>query len=637
MGGQAGQRSETVRRTNLSALVQVLHAEGPRSRSELVERTGLTRSAIRRLVGELVAAGLAVEEPAAPLGIPGRPSPLVRLDPRRVVVLALEIAVDSLAMAVVGLGGEVLDLARVERPRGHFAPDEIVADLVELADGSAEHWRTDTLVGVGVAVVGVVRRDDGVVSTAPNLGWHDVPLGELLGRALGTTVPVSVANEADVGALAEHRRGAATGTDDVIFLSGEVGVGGGIIADGRPLTGVAGYGGEVGHLPVNPLAGATCRCGSTGCWETEVGEGALLVRAGRPADGGREAVEAIVVDATAGDPAARRAIDEVGRWLGIGLAGLVNTLNPARVVLGGCFARLHPLFGATVEAELDRRALAAPRRLLEIVPALLGVDAPLLGAAELALEPVLVDPAASFDRRPIHYEQGGTATMSKLTRTNTGPPHVKGEPGMKLRRSAALVMGAALVLVACGGDDDDDGGAAATTAAGGSAPATGGSAPATGGGGGDCVVGVSWNNYQEERWAKWDEPALKAAIEAGGGSYISNDAKSSAETQASNVENLIAQGANVLVILAQDGTAIKPSVSSAISQGVPVISYDRLIEDPAALYISFDNVESRRAAGRGRPRRRVRGQLRDHQGQQRRCQRGLPAPGLHQRRHPGGR
>ena len=102
---------------------------------------------------------------------------------------------------------------------------------------------------------------------------------------------------------------------------------------------------------------------------------------------------------------------------------------------------------------------------------------------------------------------------------------------------------------------------------------------------------MSWNNYQEERWAKWDEPALIAAIEAGGGSYISNDAKSSAETQASNVENLISQGANVLVILAQDGTAIKPSVESAISQGIPVISYDRLIEDPEALYMSFDNVK----------------------------------------------
>jgi D-xylose transport system substrate-binding protein len=117
---------------------------------------------------------------------------------------------------------------------------------------------------------------------------------------------------------------------------------------------------------------------------------------------------------------------------------------------------------------------------------------------------------------------------------------------------------------------------------------------ACGGGGGTsasgCTIGVSWNNYQEERWAKWDEPAIKKAITDAGGKYISNDAKSSAETQASNVDNLISQGAKVVIVLAQDGTAIKPAVAKAISANVPVIAYDRLIEDPKALYITFDNV-----------------------------------------------
>jgi D-xylose transport system substrate-binding protein len=160
---------------------------------------------------------------------------------------------------------------------------------------------------------------------------------------------------------------------------------------------------------------------------------------------------------------------------------------------------------------------------------------------------------------------------------------------MRVRRYAVVTAASlGLIVAACGSDnksssDTTAAGGAATTAA-----ASGGSAAA---GGGGCVVGVSWNNYQEERWAKFDEPAIKAAVEAGGGKYISNDAKSSAETQASNVENLISQGANVLIILAQDGTAIKPSVASAIQNGVPVIAYDRLIEDPGALYITFDNVE----------------------------------------------
>ena len=148
---------------------------------------------------------------------------------------------------------------------------------------------------------------------------------------------------------------------------------------------------------------------------------------------------------------------------------------------------------------------------------------------------------------------------------------------MRARRIAALVVTGAAVLAACGSDSDGTSSSTAGTTAGSGAAADG------------CTVGVSWNNYQEERWAKWDEPALKAAIEAGGGTYISNDAKSSAETQASNLENLITQGAKVLVVLAQDGTAIKPAVTAAIDGGVPVIAYDRLIEEPKALYITFDN------------------------------------------------
>jgi predicted NBD/HSP70 family sugar kinase len=394
MGGdENGQRSETVRRSNLSAIVRELHARGPLSRSELVARTGLTRSAIRGLIGELVVAGLVSEERAAPLGTPGRPSPVVRLNPDGAVVLALEIAVDSLAVAVVGLGGDVFELIRADRPRGHSSVDEIVADLVELTTTVRARRPThDPLIGIGVAVVGVVRRTDGFVSMAPNLGWSDVPLGERLARALAASVPISVANEADLGALAEFRRGAAIGADDVLFISGEVGVGGGLIVDGKPLTGVAGYGGEVGHMPVNP-DGAACRCGSVGCWETEVGEDALLTRAGHPRQGGRGEVDTVLREAAEGSPAALSALDHVGRWLGLGLAGLVNVFNPRLIVLGGLFSRIHPFVARTLGDELDRRALPASRALVRVVPATLGVDAPLLGAAELAFEPLLADPA----------------------------------------------------------------------------------------------------------------------------------------------------------------------------------------------------------------------------------------------------
>ena len=408
-----GQRSETVRRANLSAIVRELHAHGPLSRSELAARTGLTRSAIRGLIGEFVAAALVSEERAEPIGTPGRPSSLVRLNPRGATVLALEIAVDSLAVALVGLGGDVLELVRVDRPRGHTSVDEIVADLAELVTtirgrrppaGPSGDPSVDPVIGVGVAIVGIVRRTDGFVTMAPNLGWTDVPLGSRLASALETEAAISIANEADLGALAELTRGAAIGSDDVVFVSGEVGVGGGIIVGGRPLTGVAGYGGEVGHIPVNPN-GMACRCGSSGCWETEIGEGALLRLAGHPADGGRAAVEAVLAEAAAGSTEALAALEHVGRWLGFGLAGLVNTFNPQVVVLGGLFGRLHPLVAATVQAELDDRALKASRELVRIVPARLGVDAALLGAAELAFEAFLADPAVRLRPRPGMAEQ----------------------------------------------------------------------------------------------------------------------------------------------------------------------------------------------------------------------------------------
>ena len=166
---------------------------------------------------------------------------------------------------------------------------------------------------------------------------------------------------------------------------------------------------------------------------------------------------------------------------------------------------------------------------------------------------------------------------------------------MSIRKMAAISSIAVLAFAACSGSGSS---AAPSTAAESAAPSAAESAAASAGSEGGCTVGMSWNNYQEERWAKWDEPAIKAAIEAGGGTYIANDAKSSAETQATNVENLISQGANVVIILAEDDVAIKPSVAAAIGEGIPVIAYDRLIEDPGVLYVTFDNIEVGRMQAR---------------------------------------
>ena len=411
---EPGLRSETIRRANLSSIVRELHAAGPMSRSGLVRRTGLTRSAIRGLIGELVAGGLVSERRAARLGTPGRPSPLVSLAPDGAVVLALDIEVDSLAAALVGLDGEVQEHIRIDRRRGHSSLVAIVDDLAELASiVRARRSSITAEVGIGVAVPGVVRRADGLVSMAPNLGWTDQPLGSRLAQVLGDHVPIAVANEADLGALAEVMRGVAAGADHVLFLSGEVGVGGGLIVDGRPFQGAAGYGGEVGHIPVNPV-GEACSCGGLGCWETEVGATSLLRRAGRNVRGGRAEMDALLRDAAAGSPPALAALEETGRWLGVGLSGLINILNPQLVVFGGLFQRIHPYVASIVDAELDRRTLRAPRRSVRVVAGSLGPEAPLVGAAELALEPVLADPALWLRRSDVDVSQTPTIAVRRV-------------------------------------------------------------------------------------------------------------------------------------------------------------------------------------------------------------------------------
>jgi predicted NBD/HSP70 family sugar kinase len=243
------------------------------------------------------------------------------------------------------------------------------------------------LVGVGAAVAGITRRADGFVHLAPNLGWRDVPLASMLAAELALGVPVLAANEADLGALAEHRR-VRPRVANLIYLSGEVGIGAGIILDGKPLLGSAGYAGEAGHMLVNPV-GLRCRCGASGCWETEAGESALLRLVGA-ADA---SVDDILERAEAGDVAVLDAIAEVGRWLGRGIGNLINLFNPDLIVLGGLYQRLYPHLEEAVLAGAGLQSLDAPGGLATIARSGLGQDAPLIGAGELVLSGVIADPA----------------------------------------------------------------------------------------------------------------------------------------------------------------------------------------------------------------------------------------------------
>ncbi len=388
--------AEELRRHNLASVLSRLHLAGSSSRSQLTSFTELNRSTIADLIGELSALGLVEERPGSSSSRPGRPSPIVATRPESVAVLAIEIAVDSFALATVGLGGHIYNKLRVARPRGRFSPEETVQDVAKLAGTLLDSLPTHRpyFAGVAAAVVGVVRRSDGLVRLSPNLGWRDVPFANMVAEALGLGAPILVANEADMGALAEYRRGKHAGVQHLVYVSGEVGLGTGIIVNGNLLDGATGYAGEAGHTLVNP-EGHACRCGAVGCWETEAGEAALLRRAGlQMTETGTEVLESISQRALEDDRDVLAAIDGIGHWLGLGVGDLINIFNPEAVVMGGLYHRLYKFLESSLLDAARSRALEAPSEIAVIEPSELGADSPLVGAAELALTRILSDPAS---------------------------------------------------------------------------------------------------------------------------------------------------------------------------------------------------------------------------------------------------
>jgi predicted NBD/HSP70 family sugar kinase len=395
--GARGARSEDVRRGNLATLLRYVHVHGPTARSRLTAVLGLNRSTIGGLTGELAAAGLVREEAGRAASGGGRPSHVVSPETERVQVLAMDVGVTHLTVARVGLGGVVLARRDSSWPRRTPRPQTVAKALVSHGSAMLAEVPPDAVVvAAGVAVPGMVRRHDGQVRQAPNLGWRDVPLGLELADALG--LPVAVGNDADLGIRAEHVRGAAAGVDDAVYLSGHSGIGAGIIAGGTSLGGRAGYAGEVGHSLVNP-SGLPCHCGSTGCWETECGEERLFELAGRPAGGGLAGVREVVAAATEGDEAARAALQHVAGWLGRGTANVVNVLNPEVVIMGGSLEEVLVAAGDTVRREFEATGLAALVQQVRLVEPRLGADSTIVGAAELAFDPLLSDPLLELSRR----------------------------------------------------------------------------------------------------------------------------------------------------------------------------------------------------------------------------------------------
>ncbi|MGW6200090.1 ROK family transcriptional regulator [Kribbella sp. NPDC055110] len=394
----------SLRRNNLSVVLRHVRDLGPRSRARIAEETGLNKATVSSLVAELVERGLLREGLADSSRALGRPGQLVELDGTGVCGVGAEINVDYLAVAALDLAGGVVLEKRVPVDVAHLEPGTTLdrfAELVREAVDAVEA-RDGQLAGVTLAVPGLVQTETGELKLAPNLGWGELSVAQEMRTRLGEpTYPLHVDNEANLAALAayaELRRTDDESVQDLVLLTGAVGVGGGVVAGGHLMRGGHGYSGEVGHMPVAP-PGRTCGCGRTGCWETVVGLTALLHKATDRDDPVRDPsldveqrLAGITRRAVAGDARTLSALKDVGTWLGIGGAILVNILNPDVLVLGGYFAVLGPWLKEPLEKAIQDRVIAPDGGGCRVVRSELGFAAAVRGGAQISLDQVFVDP-----------------------------------------------------------------------------------------------------------------------------------------------------------------------------------------------------------------------------------------------------
>jgi predicted NBD/HSP70 family sugar kinase len=405
-----GTNQESVRRHNMSTLLSHLHLAGQLSRASLTTLMGLNRSTIADLVAELETLGLAEQQApdARSRSAAGRPSVGVAVTDRA-YALAIDVRVSGLTAARIGLGGVVLSEAGDQSPVGHD-PQATVDAVVGLAQTAVRDADPQSvLVGIGVSVPGIIDRDTGIVRLAPNLEWRDLPFAEMLAAALGTPLRPVLGNDADHGALAEHVRGVGRGVDDLVYLAGEVGVGAGLIAGGRPVSGAAGFAGEIGHVPFGDGT-RPCHCGARGCWETEIGAAAMAEAVGCAPDRLTD-LGACLNELDSAPPE----LAAIGRHLGRGLAGLVNLLNPEIIVLGGYLRPLYRWVEHQVRDELAVRALRISGMHPRIELPALGDHSVLIGAAEVAFRGLLTDPVGCLSTAP------PTAALGTARRLGSDP------------------------------------------------------------------------------------------------------------------------------------------------------------------------------------------------------------------------
>jgi predicted NBD/HSP70 family sugar kinase len=387
----AGRRNvRDLRRANRARLLRQLYFHGPLSRQDLLQATSLSSGSVSNVVADLLEARVVVEAGAVESD-GGRPRILLRVDTARFQVIGIDVGETRIRVERFDLG--LREQAAMDIPMDGACPDPqqvvagIAAGLAELT-GDADR----RILGVGIGVPGIVQQEPSAVVHGQAVGWDAVPFGQLLRSH--TDLPLFVENGATTMGQAELWFGSGRTTDSAVFLLIGSGVGASLIVEGAPLRGWTTSAGEWGHTNVQ-VGGRLCRCGARGCLEAYVGAESVIARyleaegaaELHPADEEKALGRIMVLaerDRSAAGEAARRVLDETALHIGVGVANLVNLLNPKQVIIGGWagLTMAAPLLPRILQVARDH-ALRLPYSQTSIELGVLGPDAVALGAATL--------------------------------------------------------------------------------------------------------------------------------------------------------------------------------------------------------------------------------------------------------------
>lgn len=392
-----------LRELNLSCVLKLVSRQAPVSRAQLAAKTGLNKSTVSSLVEDLMDRKLIHETGINSAGA-GRPATLLEINPRVGAVVAVELGVDFVAVALTDFCGNILWRRSVPADPAE-SQDETMRATRRLIEETVEACKERQLRGLGLSfsIPGTVDLEEGILIFAPNLNWHNVPLRQMFGD-IG--LKVYIENDANAAAVGEHLFGAAQNVRDFVLVFAGVGLGGGLYLNDQLYRGVGGYAGEIGHTPIRAEPpGRPCHCGNLGCWETYANQASVIERVetklksgcesglrGRLEGNGTLSLAMIKEAAEVGDEVALEALAEAGSAMGSGFAGLVNTFNPEKIVLGGPVSTAGTFMMPAIMAGVKQYAMADIAAQTQISLSVFGGDASLIGAAAVVVDDILANP-----------------------------------------------------------------------------------------------------------------------------------------------------------------------------------------------------------------------------------------------------